>query len=43
MGIFPFESEGFAVRNVSFATARSDHSSLMMSLKTGVLGAPAGA
>ncbi|HEY6236194.1 MAG TPA: DUF1501 domain-containing protein, partial [Candidatus Elarobacter sp.] len=42
-GIFPFESEQFAVRDISFATATSDHRSLMMALKTGVLGAPAGA
>jgi hypothetical protein len=37
--IYPFESEQFAVRDISFAGASSDHRSLMMALKTGVLGA----
>jgi hypothetical protein len=42
-GIFPFESEQFAVRDISFAKASSDHRTLMMQLKTGVLGALVGA
>jgi uncharacterized protein DUF1501 len=42
-GIYPFEPEQFAVRDISFASAGSDHYSLMMALKTGVLGAAAGA
>lgn len=41
--IYPFEPEGFAVRDISFADAGSDHRSLMMALKTGVLGAALGA
>lgn len=41
--IYPFENEQFAVRDISFASGASDHRSLMMALKTGVLGAAAGA
>jgi len=41
--IYPFENEQFAVRDISFAGGGSNHRTLMMALKTGVLGAAVGA
>jgi hypothetical protein len=40
-GIYPFENEGFGVRDLSFGTPTSQHRDLLLTLKTDVLGAPA--